>query len=96
MVRVFVEGAKALGVHDDDVDGVTVRRQAFERFRPHPDTLGARIDGRADAEAVTPVKEHAIQQVALACAVHAGDRNDADRTSELRKEYSAFLVDLED
>ena len=47
------------------------------------DALGARMDAWADAKASRTVQENAIEEVALACAVHTGHGDNSDRSLDV-------------
>jgi len=71
MIRVLVQRAKTFGIHDDHLNRITIRSLSLNWLRPHPHTLGARIDGWSNAKAIASVQKHAVQQIALARSVHA-------------------------
>ena len=56
MVGVFIKGAKTFGVHYNNINWVTVWSEALNWLAPHPNTLGARVDGWANSEPVASVK----------------------------------------
>ena len=82
MIRVFVKCTQSFSVHDNYVYWVSIGSLPIYWFGPHPNTLGARIDGGAHSETITPIQEHSIQQIALARPIHACDGDNADWSSE--------------
>lgn len=63
---------------------------AADGLAPEPEAFGAGVYGWAHAEAVGAVQQHPVQQVALAGAVHAGDRDDGQGGSD-RRQHGAGL-----
>ena len=57
--------------------------------------LGARMDARADAKASRTIQENAIEEVALACAVHAGHGDDSDRSLDVAQKLDCERVQFE-
>ena len=56
--------------------------------------LSAGVDGGAHVEPVGLVQKHAVKQITLPSAVHAGNRNHADWRVQLAEEFPGLVVDL--
>ncbi len=57
--------------------------------------LSVRVDRRADAEAVLPVEQHPVEQIALARPVHACDRDHANRPIDGAQKCLCFFGNIE-
>ena len=57
--------------------------------------LGACVDRVTNIESTRPVEQHAIEQVALSAAVHAGDGEHSNRALQRLQKLACLLIDLE-
>ena len=51
MVLILVEGANALRVHDETLEGLTFAVGELDRLGPYPETLRAWVDRGSNAKA---------------------------------------------
>ena len=72
----LLERAKSLGVDDE-----AVLVAQLDKFRPDPKSLGACVDGVPNAKPIAPVEKDPVEDVALACSVFAGNRNNVEGVS---------------
>jgi hypothetical protein len=95
VVRIFIQSAKAFSIHDDNIDGVTLRSEPLNGSSPHPDSLGARVNSGADTESSLSIEEHSIEEIAFASTIHTGYRNNSYWTFEFLKILPALFVEFE-
>lgn len=95
MVVVFVNPTETFRVYDDDIDGVTALGSAAQRRAPEPDAFGARVDRWANAEASLAVEQNSIEQVTLACPVHACDTDHTKGSFDSLHHLDSLRIDNE-
>lgn len=67
----FFERAESLSVNDEAILAVEP-----DEFGPHPQSLGAGIDGVTNIESLISIEQYSIKDVALACPILASNCDD--------------------
>lgn len=92
MIIVLVKAANTFGIDYNDVHLLALLCVAHNRLTPHPDSFGAGINGWPHSKAIfLDIKEYAVEEVALTCAVHPSDGDDADRTLDQGEYFLGFI-----
>jgi hypothetical protein len=94
MVLVLVQSPNSLRVDDNDIDLFAIRRGAFNRRTPAPESFGACVNRVTHSKAATLIEQHSIEQVRLAGSVKACNRYNPERFLDLTEEIGAFFINL--